>query len=190
MNSIHIFLLGIICLGFSVRTSAQDMSTGVFSSFVGHGLSLEIDHRSIGEIDAISLYIDTYGIPTGRTKDLGVALCYSRKLVFGVLDTESFIARFHAGFGLMSGYVHDYEKGMWSENTIGLKRNMGAVLALSCQAGVRLDFHRPICMVISFEAYPGIHIRQDELSSTINVSLYKNGVFNCLIPRLSILYRF
>lgn len=182
------------CMAFTLaRPSAvaREWSAGAVSSLSFVGLQARAYDHETDESDIISLTADFYGLVTGRTDDVGVKFSYVHDYVLGELVADSFIMKFHAGAGFMTGYVHDNEAGgPFLNSDKALSREMGVIAALSCTVGLRFDFERPVAIDIGLSANPGIHLRTDRDNGSMYLSFYKNGVFNAIFPHISLMYRF
>ena len=173
--------------------SAQEhkLRTGLLSSLKGAGISLQIDSPSGSEVDVINLYADIYGLPTGRTSDLGVVLSYSHNYVLKTFGNSDVSAALYSGVGVSLGYVHDYEKGVFSKTHERLlEKRMGGIVCLCINGGLAVDFERNLTIDLSFSFNPGLHIRTESRNNSLKVSPYKLGVYQLIIPQLSLLYRF
>ncbi len=184
----HIFISLAVLLSFSVSAPARERYLGTFHSPKGFGAGLLVGSEEGSEINLFSLYADMFGVFSGRTKDVGIALCYSRDYVISSFDLEFSSVTLHGGPGFMTGYLHDYERSFFSHDT---DRNMGFVAALSGNIGLLTDFysHR-ISIDLGFCVNPGIHVRRDSDDGAVLISMYKRGIYFCLYPQLCIYYRF
>ena len=186
--------IAILCLALALTTpeaAAREWSAGLFSSPSGWGLQAQACDRSGTEMDIITLTADAYGLLTGRTGDLGVKLGYTHDYVLGMLETEAFLMRFHAGAGVLTGYVHDNENAFLLSSGEDLQKEMGIVAALSCSIGLRFDFFaRKVGIDLGLSANPGVHLRTDRENGSIYLSFYRNGIYDIVLPRVSIMYRF
>lgn len=173
-------------------TEAREKRIGLFNSPKGLGLSLQVDNRNGDEIRCFNVYADCYGVFSARTSDLGLAASFTHNYIFGVYDYEHLRLSVYGGAGVLMGYVHDYEKGLFSrdEQTRVLSRDMGFSACLDCNAGLGLDFDRGITVDLSLSLCPGIIIRRDRYTGSALVSLYKLGIFNVWMPQLCLYYRF
>ena len=164
---------------------AQDL--GVFNSIKGIGLTF---HQPVDETEfnSFTLFTEVYGIPTGRTGQVGVKFNYSRNIIFHQTDFENSLLSFYAGPGVSAGYLRDAEFGLHENHLVPLKHKPGFMLALSGTVGSHFHFRRKLSIDISFTADLGIHLRRDETLNSIGLNLYKNGIFQALYPQVSILY--
>jgi len=155
------------------------------------GLIAEFPSAQSGWMHVFDVCADIYGCATGRTSDVGVMVEYSYENVFYTLDRGEHLVMFHGGAGLSGGYVHDFESGIFRiDDKRTLSREQGAVAALKCSIGVRLDFHRRVNLDFGISAHPGIHIRKDRDTGVMFISPYKRGLYHALLPSLSLMYRF
>ena len=181
------------CLFLSCIASAQGRSVraGLLCSPKGAGLSLQVDSPSGSEVDILNLYVDVYGLPTERTTDVGFVLSYTHNYILKMFNTPDISAALHSGVGATCGYVHDYEKGVFSKSPARfLEKNMGGIFCLCINAGLSVDFERNLTIDLSYSFNPGLHIRTESSNNSLRVSLYKLGFYYLLAPQLSLLYRF
>lgn len=181
------------CLFLSCIASAQGRSVraGLLCSPKGAGLSLQIDSPSGSEVEILNLYADVYGLPSERTKDVGIVLSYTHNYILKMFSTADVSAALHSGVGATCGYVHDYEKGVFSKSPARfLEKNMGGIFCLCINAGLSFDFERNLTIDLSYSFNPGLHIRTESSNNSLRVSLYKLGCYYLLAPQLSLLYRF
>ncbi len=182
--------LWLLCLCGPMLSRAQNVSAGMIASFSYSGLILDITSESGHIIDRFTLCEDNYGFLTGRTNDIGVRFSYTHEYVFKSYEFEEFIGFFHAGAGAFAGYVYDHEPGSHSGAGLPLGKEMGLSLGLAASVGFCIDFPRSISIDLSFSAYPGMHLRGDRNSGMAYISLYLNGLYQILYPRLSVIYVF
>lgn len=185
----HLLVLCFSLAVFAQVSEAREWCAGLTSSPVGSGIRAQLTNGG-GELDIITVVADTYGVVTGRTSDIGIRASYTHDYVLASLRTDGFLMRFHAGAGLMAGYVHDHEGGLFISTDKDLGKGMGLAAALSCSIGLRLDFARNVAIDFGFAANPGVHLRLDEENGSIYLSFYKNGIFHAILPQISIMYRF
>lgn len=169
---------------------AREWCAGLTSTAVGSGIQAQTVNPSGEEMDIFSIVVDTYGLASGSTKEPGVRLSYTHDYVLASLQGENFLMRFHAGAGLMAGYVHDHEGGFFISSGEPLKNEMGVAAALSCSIGLKFDFKRPVSIDFGFTANPGVHLRPDPENGAMYLSFYKNGIFHAILPHINIMYRF
>lgn len=181
-------LLSLILSITAITARAQTLSLGLSSSLSSQGINLCLDHSLSGEMDIFNLGVDTYGLLSARTEQIGFCFTYSHQYVFSIVESEDFIARFHAGIGISTGYVHDHESGALLSEKLPLDKEMGIVAALACNAGMRFDFERPFAIELNFLAAPGIHIRKDSSTGFTNISFYKRGIYYALLPQISLYF--
>lgn len=170
---------------------AREWSAGLYSFPAGHGIQVQTMDDKEEEMDTFIISTDLYGITSGRTADVGFRLSYTHDYVLGRLEAEDFSMKFHAGAGLLAGYVHDHENGIFLGTIEPLKKEMGVVAALSCSLGLRFDFFaRRVAIDLGLSANPGVHLRMDRENGSLYLSFYKNGIYQILFPKISIMYRF
>lgn len=170
---------------------AREKRLGFFNSPKGFGLSLQIDNNAGDEIRTFNLYTDTYGFLSARTNKVGAVFSYTHNYIFRTWDFSYSRLSFYAGAGFLGGYVHDFEYGFFSGGDKRLlTKDMGIAIALDCNAGLGFDFDRGISLDLSYNLAPGVFIHERRDTGEILVGMYKLGIFQILIPQLSIYYRF
>ncbi len=186
----YISLLLAAALTFGPAASGRERYLGAFNSSKGLGAAMLLGSSSGDGFSIVSLYADMFGVFSGRTDDVGIALSYSRDYVIYSSDLEYYSLTLHGGPGFLTGYVHDYERHFFTSEG-DTDKTMGAVAALSGNIGFLTDFYRRrISIDIGICINPGIHIRRDRNDGTVLLSLYKRGIYYGLCPQLSIYYRF
>lgn len=174
-----------------LEAGTREKRIGMFHSPKGFGISAQIDAKDGDEINTFNLYADTYGLLSGRTSDVGIAFSYTHNYILRVYDFGHCRSSFYAGAGFLCSYVHDFEKGFFSDDASRqLDKKMGYVIALDCNAGYGIDFDRGISIDVSLSLIPGVFIHREDKSGQILAGLYKQGVFGALMPQLCIYYRF
>lgn len=86
------------------------------------------------------------------------------------------IFQFYAGPGISAGYCKDYKSGK------------GAFIGLMGRAGVMIMYDRNIDICVGLSPVLGIHITSEK--NSISTQYYKHGLIQCIIPEISICYRF
>ena len=145
--------------------------------------------REEGAVNVITLYADTYGMASNRTREAGVVASYTRNYIFKTIDAEYAIFDFYAGAGAASGYVHDFERGFFNKTNIELTRERSVMAALSGNIGAHAEFGRRLSLELSFRADVGIAMRRNRSNGAMLLSFYKNGIFQTLYPQLTLLFR-
>ncbi len=186
-----IFVLCLTAAFAEQQSAAKEVSAGLSSSPTGYGVMIHIMNPEGSELDILNISTDLYGLVSGRTDDIGFRLGYSHDYVINRFEYADFSMDIHAGAGLLTGFVHDHESGIFFGNRNPLEKEMGLIAALSCSAGLRFDFFaRKVAIDLGFSANPGVHIRMDKENGSIYMSFYKNGIYQILYPKISIMYRF
>lgn len=183
----------IACLLLASVTAAagtKEWSAGLYSSLTGIGLQAQLPSGEGREMDIISVLADTYGLLSGCTTDIGVRLGYTHDYIISTYVADGFTMDFHAGAGLTIGYVHDGENGSILGTGEALQKEMGVMAALSGSIGLRFDFTRKVAIDFGLSANPGVHLRMDRENGSMYLSFYRNGLFQALLPHISIMYRF
>lgn len=164
---------------------------GIYNSIKGLGLSAEIvSKENPTEADIFTLYADTYGIYSGRSRFVGIIASYSHDYSFVHKDYEFFSIELHSGAGVMGGYARDHESGIFSRNRLPLKKAPGVCLTVTGNIGARFFFDRNISLDLSFTIEPGMHIRTDEVDGHLMISTYNNGLFHFMYPQMRFYYNF
>ncbi len=186
----YISLMLAAMLVFSGVAPAREHYLGTFHSPKGLGVGMLVSSSSENCFNVINLYADMFGVYSGRTKDVGAVLSYSRDYVIFSFDYAFCSVTLHGGPGFLTGYVHDYERHFFTSEGSPDKK-MGVVAALSGNIGLLTDYlnHR-ISIDVGFRIDPGMHIRRDKSDGTVLLSLYKRGIYYSLYPQLCIYYRF
>lgn len=186
------FLFACLVLTLAILPAgAREWSAGLYSFPSGHGIQVQTMDENEKEMDTFIISTDLYGMASGRTSDVGVRLGYTHDYVLGRLEAEDFSMKFHAGAGLLTGYVHDHENGIFLGTKDPLNKEMGFIAALSCSMGLRFDFFaRKVSIDLGLSANPGVHLRMDKDNGSLYLSFYKNGIYQILFPKISIMYRF
>lgn len=190
MYRAHHILAFLAALTLCLNANAQRVSFGLYNSIKGFGLSLDVAGEDEPYVDAIILFADIYGFPTGRTDAPGIKFNYSREFFIKRIDSPEAIFSFYLGPGFTTGYAKDYEKSYFQDITIPLEKNHGFIAALSGTAGCRIGFLRHIELDLSMTLEAGLFFRKDEKASNLHVGLYKNGIFESFYPQLSIVTNF
>lgn len=190
MNTKAYLLITVFMLSCAISSMAQDKSVGIINSAAGFGLTGQWVVGEGDEMNNVNLWLDTYGMLSGRSKVPGVALSYTRDYLFKYIIFEHFDLIAHAGAGAMTGYVKDYEKGVFDSPRDSFKEEMGWAVGLCGTLGIILDYDRNISLGFNLNAIAGIHIRQESYAKNIKLSLYKNGIINSMMPRICVMYRF
>lgn len=187
-------VLFLLCLSAALaeqQAAAREVSAGLSSSPSGFGVMMQIMNHEGSEMDILNISTDMYGVVSGRTGDIGFRLGYTHDYIIRRFEHEDFDMNIHVGAGLQTGLVHDHESGFFFGNRNPLEKEMGIIAALSCSAGLRFDFYaRRVAIDLGLSANPGVHLRMDKDNGSFYLSFYKNGIFQILYPKISILYRF
>lgn len=179
-----------IFLALAQHAGAREWSAGLVSSPSGCGILAQSFNSRGNEIDILSITTDFYGLLSGRTDDLGIRFGYTHDYIITQYEGNGFSMKLHAGAGMLTGYVHDHENGLFIGAGRPLEKEMGIVAALSCSFGLRFDFFRRVALDLGFSANPGVHLRMDRENGSMYLAFYKNGIYQIMFPRISIMYRF
>lgn len=161
-------------------------SIGLISSTKGFGLNVNTVSADGNAYNSYSLYADFYGLLNRRTDEPGILFHYSRNRILYSKDLDEAGLLFYIGPGVSFGYTHDYERGMDQP----LNHNGGLTLALCGSAGFRFHFTRGICFDLGWTVQAGVHIRNDEVLESLDLSWYQNGILQAWTPSLTIMYSF
>lgn len=179
-------LILILCVLFSSQAlSAQ--SVGLYSSPKGIGASYVFENHD--KYDFLTVYADIYGMWRSRTSKPGVKLNYSRCTQIYNKDLSQG-GRFYAfvGPGMSAGYVRDNDMSVSSKER--LVRNAGCAIALSGRLSGILDFkEKRMGVELSFLLEVGMHIRRDEILKQNDLSWYQNGIYQALMPQITLYYK-
>lgn len=181
-----VLLLLLLCAG----ARAQSRYIGVFNSMKGMGVAYVSDRPSGSEMLALDLYVDMFGVFSGRTRDVGVAADMHWNYVLDYTEWEYASLTLYSGPGFLLGYVHDYERHFFS-HSVETAKKMGAVVALSGDIGLLADFFdKRLSLDLRLSINPGLHIRRDNNDVGWLVAMYKRGLYYAFTPQLNICYRF
>jgi len=167
----------------------QEAMLGLFQSPKGVGVTALFGRGWGEEMDILTLRTDFYGLLAGRTDQIGISISYTHDYALYQLWQEQFDLTLHAGAGGLVGYVHDWEKGLFSQYDRELTHNFGLAVALAGNIGLRVDFDR-LTLDLSFTAAPGIHLRTDQDTGDVLLSYYRCGSIHAFLPQLNIMFRF
>ena len=163
---------------------------GTYHSLKGLGLGAAFKSDGGAEMTFVKLYADMFGVFPGRIDDVGVAASCTRDYVIAYADLGHSYLSLHAGPGVFAGYVHDYERNFLSSRGETYKK-MGLAIALEGNFGLTADFfNHSVSLDVSLSVNPGLHIRRDSDTGAMLISLYKRGLYYCLMPQLCLYYRF
>jgi len=173
-----------------IRANAQEFGMGMYNSFKGFGLILHKPCRD-GHVDRYQLFLDIYGIPSGRSGAPGAKFNYTRTSALkSITADDGVIYTMYVGPGISAGYLRDYEKGYYSDSDRLLKKNMGGMMALSGMFGCIIEFGKKIYLDITLTMEGGFHIRKGEEDGGAKMSFYKNGVYQSVYPEFGIIVKF
>lgn len=190
LKPVHILCLLAWLLPFGPAVRAQGQRVGLFQSPKGFGVTATFDTASGEEMNTVTLRTDFYGFLSGRTKQVGAILTYTRDYRIIRIEGEDYAMILHAGAGVSLGYAHDHEKGYYSSYDRELTHQRGGVAALAGLVGLRVDFRRHLTLDFGFTLEPGFHVRTDRDTGAVILSFYKNGIYRGYYPHLNLLYRF
>lgn len=181
MRRLYLLLLCLLCLSASLKAQ----SIGLFSSLKGFGISYYTGNEE--KSDVFTAYADTYGMWHDRTCTPGVKLLYNHCTPFFKQDFSESRLYLSAGPGVALGYVHDFDRGVNSINT--LQHNMGISASLTCRLACMLYFPgKAMSVDFSLLLEAGMHLRKDEIVVQNNLALYRNGLYQALYPQISIYF--
>jgi len=190
LRKLHIGLIAMLVFLLSgPRAQAQEALLGLYHSPKGIGVTALFGTPGGVEMNILTLRTDFYGLLSGRTEQMGVSVCFTHDYAFYRIEQEQFDMTLHAGAGGLVGYVHDWEKGLFSLYNRELQHKAGLALALAGNVGLRFDFDR-LTLDLSFGLAPGIHLRSDPDSGAMLLSYYYGGTYHAYFPQLNIMYRF
>lgn len=172
-----IVLLALIFLSLSGVVRAQKPMVGAFSSPKGFGLCANLPATNGSCMHDLSVYADMFNHLAGYEGRIGATANYAYLSIYNKLDFEDFDCYFVAGPGLSLGYCSDYQK-----------EDLGAVGALTGTAGILMDFDRRVSINISMTSKFGMQLLKNG-NGKLDLSFYKYGVLQTLLPQISIYIR-
>jgi len=189
-RALHRLLLPAALLLFSATAlSGQEHHLlGVFQSPKGVGVSVLTGRDA--EMNIFTLRTDFCGVLSGRTPEIGAVFCYTRDYVITTREGEDWSVALHAGAGALAGWVHDFEKGVFSIYDRGMTHSPGIAVGAAGNIGLRADFARHITLDLSFSVFPGIHLRTNKSTGALITSFYRAGLYHAYYPQLNLFYRF
>lgn len=173
----------------AVLSAAPDCG-GLFNSPKGFGASVQTEVRD-GRFNSFDVFADIYGMPTGRAANYpGIRVQAFRNFVLSDISMPADFSFIYAGMGMSAGYVRDFESfTRWERGPAYLLKNMGAVCCLSSQFGAKACFGG-IILDLGLQMDLGLFVRKHETQGNLMLELYKNGLYNVLLPQLKIMWRF
>lgn len=165
---------------FSSNVSAQDFSrfsAGTFHSPKGFGICLEAQSDSLS-FDAVSLIADMHGVLTGEHPRPGVKFTYTRNIIIKHFDKEGYFVDLYAGPGVTAGYARDISKPLCF------------IAGLSGAAGSRFTFSKNLSINVELCADIAIELCRNSIYNTLDLSLYKSGLYHFIFPQLRLHYCF
>lgn len=169
---------------------AQDKSVGIINSACGFGITTQWIINDGREINNINIILDSYGLLSGRCDTPGITLSYTRDYIFKYIVYEHFDLIAYAGAGAIVGYVRDFEEGVFKYPRNEFEKEMGLAVGLCGSLGLILDYDRNMSLGFSISPIIGAHIRQESYAPVTKITLYKNGLIQTILPKISIMYRF
>ena len=162
-RGLHRLLLPAALLFFSATAlSGQDHLMGVFQSPKGVGVSVMSGRGP--EMNIFTLRTDFCGVLSGRTPEIGAVFCYTHDYVITTREGEDWSVALHAGAGALAGWVHDFEKGVFSIYDRGMTHSPG--IAVGAAGNI------------------------NKSTGALITSFYKAGLYHAYYPQLNLFYRF
>ena len=176
---LNLLVLTILLLPIGHDALAQKgLAVGSFQSFKGMGLSFETLSPSGREFNTFTLYADLASVYLGYNPDPGVKFNFSHNIRIAqfklqTLDDLSLIA----GSGFSTGWVKDSGKDVY-----------GLCGALSGTFGARAVFPSRICFILGISLETGLLLYDN--GGNPRTTLYRDGIFQTILPHLTIFYQF
>lgn len=156
----------------------KGLAIGSFQSFKGAGLTMETLSPSGREFNTFTLYADLASVYLGSNSAPGVKFNYSHNIRIAqfspqTLDDLSLIA----GSGFSTGWIKDSGKDVY-----------GLCGALSGTFGARAVFPCRVCFILGITLETGLLLYDS--GGHPRTTLYKDGVYQTILPHLTIFYQF
>lgn len=176
MNARKLIMLTLACLAVHFNASAGDLSTGLFNSVKGFGLS--IDYNANEDIlNSYTVYADLYGMYSGSSHSAGIKFVYLHYNRLTRLESRHARYDIFFGPGASTGYVMDN----------GSER-FGLILTADLAVAVRVSFNRSLELELATVAELGFSYGESDNKSQLDI--YANGLMQALLPSLKIMWRF
>lgn len=169
-------MVSAIFLTFPVLCGAQVRSVGLMASPKSAGIETIFRSKS-GVTSGVRVYFDLYGVLKGDFDKPGCAADYH--VLYGIAekDCRRCSLKLSAGPGALLGYGRDRKSGY------GLNAGLSGIVMAEFSFGV------PVSISLSLSGALGGHLVFDkETGGTL--SSYKNGIYRCCIPELTLRYVF
>ena len=156
----------------------KGFSAGSFQSFKGVGISFETLSPSGREFNTFTLYADLASVYLQSDTDPGLKFNYSHNIRIAqfsprTLDDLSLIA----GSGFSAGCVKDYGRDGY-----------GLYGALSGTFGARAVFPCRVCFILGITLETGLLLYDG--GGHPKTTLYRDGIYQTVLPHLTIFYQF
>ena len=164
-----------ICLHAGARSA---YTVGVYQSPKGFGLSGSVQ-RGPSDFHTLMVYADITGLPFGKTGDLrtGFKAVYAHPQVLGHFDGRGGDALFYLGPGCSLGRVRDLGQ-----------HQFGFCGALCACAGFRMECRGRLRLDIGICAELGLRMLRKQ--GNTEISLYRNGLLQTVLPQIRFEYAF
>lgn len=175
-----ICFLSIIPMGRAVFAQTAVLNSydlGTVHSPKGFGLFYEpvIDEVSF---DSFAFIADMYGVLTGQHSTPGFKMTYTRAIIFRTLEKKGMTLDIYGGPGLATGYGRD------------INAEFSVYAGLHGAVGSRFSFDRNIILSIEFGGDLALKANRDNRFKSLQLSLYKAGIYHSALPQIKIAYRF
>ncbi|MBR5924635.1 MAG: hypothetical protein IKZ60_04170 [Bacteroidales bacterium] len=176
MKARKMIMLALACLAMHFNASAGDLSTGLFNSVKGFGLS--IDYDATEDIyNSYTVYADLYGMYSGVSHSAGIKFVYLHYNRLTHMESPNAKYDIYLGPGASTGYVRDN----------GAER-FGLVLTADLAVALRVSFNRSLELELGTVAELGFTYGESDNKSQLDI--YANGLMQALLPTLKIMVRF
>lgn len=171
-----VLLMPVLAFG----ASAQDYSSlgiGTFHSPKGLGVCMELQADK-SMFDSFDIIADMYGVLTGQYSTPGIKATYCRNIILKHIDREDCALDLYAGPGVTAGYVRD------------IHEPYSLVAGMAGSAGCRMDFYKKnIIIYMELGVDLAGEFNRDNRFKTLNLNIYKSGIYHIFYPQVRILYR-
>lgn len=177
-----IFTLALILCSTGAFAQNRFVRAGIINSPKGFGVAAQLPTGSESILNSVYITADLEGVLEGVESLPGIKFTYLHQNVLksgAIRDDVDY--SLYIGGGFSGGFVRDFG----SENL-----NHGLMLGMAAGTGVLFTFRGNIDIAIDVTGEFGLHLREDEKYSTLDLAWYENGVVKALIPQLIIYYKF
>lgn len=156
---------------------AVSMSLGTFHSPKGLGACLEFQSEPTS-FDSFDIIADMFGILRGDYSKPGIKATYCRDIILKHFHHDEYKLDLYAGPGVTAGYVRD------------IHEPYSIVAGMTGAAGCRLFFDkRRLVVYLELGLDIAAEFNRNNRYGTIDLTLYKSGIYHVFYPQVRILYR-